>query len=106
MLWQDQSETLALPAHEALLMRLGAADELRLRAIDNALPRVVIASACLCAIRGDIDRSPEERGGLLLGRAYAGTDGAGSETVVAERSVASRASAAVAHGRHDRCRLV
>jgi proteasome lid subunit RPN8/RPN11 len=91
MQWHDQSETIALPPTEALLTALAAADRARLNEIANALPRVVILEACLRTMRDDVDLSHEERGGLLLGRAYAGPGGADPQVVVAERSVASRA---------------
>ncbi len=91
MRWNDQSETLALPGQDALLAGLSGADRTRLGEIDNALPRVVIAAACLRSMHEDIDPSPEERGGLLLGRAYAGAGAEDPQIIVAECSVASRA---------------
>ena len=86
MQWQDQSETLALPAYDSLLTSLAPTDRARLQAIDNELPRVVIAAACLAAMHDDVALSPDERGGLLIGRAYADP-----QVVVAEQSVAARA---------------
>jgi len=91
MQWQDQSEILALPPHEALIETLCTVDRVRLNEIDNALPRVLIADGCLRTMRDDVDLSREERGGLLLGRAYAGAGGVDPQTIVAERSIASRA---------------
>ncbi len=91
MQWRDQSETLALAPHEAVFETLNGADRARLKEIDNALPRVVIAGPCLRTIREDVDLSTEERGGLLLGRAYASKNGTEAQVIVAERSVASRA---------------
>lgn len=88
MRWQDQSETIALPAYDALLARLGVDERQRLQDTNSELPRVVISAACWRAMRDDVDQSSEERGGLLLGRAYGR---AGAEVIVAEHSVASRA---------------
>lgn len=88
MRWQDQSETLALPALDALLARLGAFERQKLQDTNSDLPRVVISAACWRAMREDVDQSHEERGGLLIGRAYAGTE---AQVIVAEHSVASRA---------------
>ena len=70
MRWQDQSETIALPAYDALLARLGVDERQRLQDTNSELPRVVISAACWRAMRDDVDQSSEERGGLLLGRAY------------------------------------
>ncbi len=89
MQWRDQSETLTLPKQEVLLAHLAAADSARLNDMDNTSPRVLIAAGCMSTMREDVDQSREERGGLLLGRAYGG--GGETQVVVAERSIASRA---------------
>lgn len=91
MQWRDQSETLALPKQEALLALLSGADRVRLTEIDNASTRVVIAGECLRTMREDIDQSRDERGGLLLGRAYSGASAEDPQVVVAACSIASRA---------------
>lgn len=91
MRWRDQSETLALPKHDALLAVLSGADKARLGEIANPSPRVVISADCFRAMREDVELSREERGGLLLGQAYAGAGADDPQVIVAERSVASRA---------------
>ncbi|MGE4062479.1 MAG: Mov34/MPN/PAD-1 family protein [Rhodospirillaceae bacterium] len=89
MKWQDQSEVLTLPAPGVLLERLSPEDGRRLLDLDRALPRVVVAGSCLRSMREHLATSHEERGGLLVGRAYHGAQDGEAHIILAERSVAS-----------------
>ena len=90
MRWEDQSEAVTLPAASTFLETLGPEDGQRLLALDNESPRVVLASACLRAMRAHVGNSPNELGGLLLGRAYRQTGPAQIHVIVAEHSLASQ----------------
>lgn len=90
MRWEDQSETVTLPAAAVFLKTLAPADERRLSDLANELPRVVVTAQCLRAMRAHLDASSDERGGLLLGRVYRQDGAADPHVIVAERSIASR----------------
>ncbi len=90
MRWEDQSETVTLPAAAVFLKTLEPADEQRLSGLENELPRVVVTSDCLRSMREHLDTSCDELGGLLLGRAYRHAGPAETHVIVAECSVASR----------------
>ena len=83
MRWQDQSERTALPGMDAFLQGLDALDGACVKPSDNTLPRVVIASDCLRAVMQHINASCAELGGLLVGQAYAESEGGDEPQLVA-----------------------